>query len=180
MTEQRVSSRYAKAVFEIAKEQGIGESVLEDLKGVRRTISESREFRLFLENPVILPSIKKNVLKEAFGDKTGKLVMRLLEFLTDNGREVLIPSIAACYEKIYNEDAGILPVEITTARELNDLAKKNLTGRISAITGKTAVPEFSIDKNIIGGIKFKIDDKIFDTSVKMQLGKLFDSLLLAK
>ena len=58
MTEQRVSSRYAKAVFEIAKEQGIEKKVLEDFQSISKAISGSREFQLFLENPVIMPSVK--------------------------------------------------------------------------------------------------------------------------
>ncbi len=68
---------------------------------------------------------------------------------------------------------GIKIVEIETARKLEPSALssiKKLFGEKSEITE-------TINKNLLGGVKIKVDDMVYDASLKTQLSKLKASLI---
>ncbi|PIZ96262.1 MAG: ATP synthase F1 subunit delta [Candidatus Magasanikbacteria bacterium CG_4_10_14_0_2_um_filter_33_14] len=81
-------------------------------------------------------------------------------------------NIIAEFETILKKKQGIVELEITSARELD----KGIVEKIKQAFSKKAESVEKIDKNLIGGIKVKIEDKILDASVKTQLSNLKKSL----
>ena len=68
---------------------------------------------------------------------------------------------------------GVVEIEITAARELDNKTIKKIKGNF----GEKVEATVKLDENILGGIKIKTDDKIFDGSLKTQLNKLKQSLI---
>lgn len=172
MIEERVSLRYARAIFELAVEQKIAKEVYDDFVLIDETVRKSHELNVFIENPVIKPHKKKAVFEEMFKDKLNQSTLKLLYTITEKGREILLPSISRQYEKIYNEAFNRLPVNIVTASELDAQHKEQLVKKLADAFQKEILPTFTVDKSIIGGIKFLVADKIIDSSVKNKLDKL--------
>ena len=90
-----------------------------------------------------------NFLKAKNSFKRGKMIVRELE-------------------KYNKKKKGIESLEITSAGELSEENLKN----ISNIFGKHSEITKKIEKNIIGGVIIKTEDKIFDASLKKQLKNL--------
>jgi F-type H+-transporting ATPase subunit delta len=176
MTEQKVSSRYAHALLEIAKQEGLTEKIYSDLKYVRRTIEQSRELKTLTFSPVVQFWRKKKIYEELLTDKIQQLTMNFIILLTDKRRESLLPDICYQYEVQYNELNNILPVEIESAIELSDDIKNKITKKIEKNTNKKVISDFRINKSMKGGLLVKIQDWVYDASLKNQLEILFKKL----
>ena len=66
MNESIITVRYAKAFFSLAKEKGQLDELKKDIESVLNICSESKEFILFLESPIVKTSKKVNLIKEIF------------------------------------------------------------------------------------------------------------------
>ncbi|MCY0880702.1 MAG: F0F1 ATP synthase subunit delta, partial [Firmicutes bacterium] len=62
MIDQRAARPYAKALFELAREQNIIEIIQKDFDRVMEVFSDSEEFRQLLLHPQVSHQAKKEVL----------------------------------------------------------------------------------------------------------------------
>ncbi len=81
-------------------------------------------------------------------------------------------NIIAEYERIAKKAAGIVELEITSARELDSKTIK----QIKKVFGEQVEAVSDIDEALIGGVKVKLEDKILDASVTTQLKSLKQQL----
>ena len=177
MTEQRVSSRYARALLDTALQVGIAESVFEDFKKVRASLDASREFKSITASPVFQLWRKKKIYKELFAEiKISDLTLNFLLLLIDKRRGVLISSIVEEYQKQFEILENRLQVEITSAIELTEEIKSKLIDKLSEWTHKTILSTYKIEPSIKGGLIVKIDDWVYDASIKNQLEILYTLL----
>lgn len=177
MNEQRVSSRYAEALFDIAKENKSSEKVLEDLNFIEHTLNESKELSSIIFSPIIPEDKKIEISKEIFSDSITKITLKFLVLLTQKGRENLIFDIKTEFIKLYNIEFNIQPVEIITAYEIDTHSSENISANLHKLIGKTISPVYKIDKSLKGGIKIRINDIIYDYSIQSQLNQLKNKLV---
>ena len=71
----------------------------------------------------------------------------------------------------------MVAAEITSARELSEAEKAELSRSLAGLTGKTVKPNFKIDTDIIGGVVTRIGSTVYDGSVKTQLENLKKELV---
>ncbi|TAL70840.1 MAG: ATP synthase F1 subunit delta [Bacteroidetes bacterium] len=176
MTEQRVSSRYARALLEIAIKEGLTDIVFSDLKYIRHTIEQSRELKTLTFSPVVQFWRKKKIYEELLKDRVHLLTMNFVILLTDKRRESLLPDICYQYEVQYDELNNILPIEIESAVELSDEIKNKITNKIEKNTNKKVFSDFKINKSLKGGLLVKIQDWVYDASIRNQLEILYKKL----
>lgn len=80
------------------------------------------------------------------------------------------------FEKYYNSQEGIISVEASSAREFSSDERKDIVSSFEKITGKKIELHQEVDKEILGGVIFKIQDTIIDVSLKTQLINLHKQL----
>jgi len=177
MAEQKVSYRYAKAILDTAKSEGQEERVYEDFRLVNLILKYVPELMSIAKKPLISSLRKKKLYNEIFSEKVSQLTLNFFLFLVDKDRDYLIPSIIKQYERLYFELKNILPVEIFLARDFDDELKNKLVKKLEETTGKKVIPRFIIDPKIIGGFKIKIEDWVFDTTLKNKLDSLYQELV---
>ena len=105
-----------------------------------------------------------------------KLTMDFLIMLIEKRRGELMISIIEQFENQYNVYNNKLPVEVESAVELSEDIKNKIVTRIADWTKKTVLPKFRINPALKGGFLVKIDDWVFDSSIKNQLELLYKSL----
>lgn len=176
MTEQRVSSRYALALMNTAKQENLVEKVFEDFQLVKSYIDASRELKYLLKSPVVGHFKKKSALKDIFEGKIHILTLNFLLLLADKRREEFTLDIIFQFEKQYNEVNGLLPVDITSAIELDEVMKSRINVKLNSITGKKVLSNYIIDKSIKGGVQVRIENWVYDASLANQLKALHKSL----
>jgi len=177
MSNKKVSDRYAKAIFQIAVEQNQIEEVSNDMNLISRTVNESNDFDNLINSPVVNHDKKSSIFQEIFGENISKLTMDFALLLIKKGRDSIVDDIAHRFVELYNEKNNRLPVKITTAIELDNNSKDNVSKKIHDVTGKTILGNFLIDENIKGGIKVQIDDWVYDATLETQLNDIHEKLI---
>lgn len=168
----KAARRYANALLITAIEQNILEETREDMQLIHQTIAGSSELSLFLKSPIIRNDVKRSALDVIFNDKVQQLTANLISILSDKSRESLLRGITEGFMELYNQHHNIIEVDVETAFELNKAQETNLKDELEDVTGKTI--EMRIEKNddLIGGLTVRIEDTVYDGSVKYKLNQL--------
>lgn len=176
MIEQKVSTRYARAILITAQETGLTETVLNDFTFIVDVVGKSKELRSLIGSPLVRFWKKREIFKEIFEGQISELSMKFLMLLATKNREGLILSIACQYESQYNILNNRVKVKVVSATNLNDSLKAKIDAKLKALTGKIILYEYIIDPETKGGFKVFIDDWVFDASLKNQLQNLYEKL----
>lgn len=180
MFEKKVSQRYARALYGLAAEKNKVDEAYQDLKDIKLTVEDSREFELFLFSPIIKPLKKSKIFHEIFDGKISELTFKFFDLLIKKQREKFIMSILNEFSLIYNEKHNIAPITVTTAVEIGDELKAKINKQMEQITNMSILPSFVIEPNIKGGIKIQIDDQVFDQTIASKLQKIHTELEISE
>ena len=171
MAESRAAIRYAKAVLDLATQEGVAEQVQSDMKQVTSAILASSELHDMLQSPVIGNSVKKTSLLEVFNG-SHSLSFRLMETLIANKRINLLGDVAQKYNELYDKLNGIQVAEVTTAVPLTDELEQKILAKVKELTGKEATIESQIDESILGGFILRVGDIQYNASIANKLNRL--------
>ena len=71
----------------------------------------------------------------------------------------------------------MLPSEITSARELPAVERKEFEKNLEKLTGKTVNVNYAVNADIIGGVVTRIGSTVYDGSVRTKLENLREELI---
>lgn len=173
MSVQRIASRYAKSLLDLAIEQDKLETVLADVKSFKAA-AKVREFYLLIKSPIINATKKGEIMKTLFEGKYDKLTMAFLNILCVKGRESVLPEIANEFIEQYKKYKHISTVKITSAAPLDEATIKAIFEKLTAspATDDNVEITTAVDPTLLGGFVMEFDDKIYDASVAHQLNQL--------
>ena len=114
----RVASRYAKALVDLAVEQGKLEDIYSDITSFQE-VMKNRDFELMLKSPIIKSDRKGKVLDAIFGGKIDKMTSKFFEIVLRKGREAALPSIADAFIEQYRNMKNVSSVTLTSATALS-------------------------------------------------------------
>ncbi len=63
-----------------------------------------------------------------------------------------------------------------SAAALKDAQKKEITQTLERVTGKKIEAKFSLDANLLGGVRVRVGDTIYDGSLRNRLDGLRERL----
>lgn len=167
-----IADRYAEAILMLAEEKGCLDYVKNDLATVSSTIIESKEFKNFLEHPLIKVKDKKDLIETAFTGKISPLVLNLIKILLDRRRMNIFLAVKNSFTKLFNKKFNIISAEITSAIPLDQEIVDIIKGKLSQIVSKEVIISQKVDPAIIGGVIVRLEDNIIDGSVRGKLDKI--------
>lgn len=173
MSNYRIAVRYAKALHDLALEQGKLERVLADVKSFH-TLMQDRDFLLFVKSPVIQHQRKSELITSLLKDKFDPLTMAFLRIFFVKGREKLMGDVAREFVSMYKKHMGISTVKLTTAVPLTESAIDSLKSNLQkqGLTGEQIELESQVDSNMIGGFILEVGDLVYDASLAHKLENL--------
>lgn len=177
MSDIVVAKRYAKALFEVAKDKGIISQVEEELKSVASAIRDNADLQKFLNHPNIGTSAKTDLLKQIFEGKVSEPVWNTLLVLIDKGRQSILAALVNDYVKVANEALGQASAIVYSAFELTDAQQSEIASNFSKVTGKTIRVSNVIEPKLLGGVQVRIGDRLYDGSLAGKLDRLAKALV---
>jgi F-type H+-transporting ATPase subunit delta len=169
---------YANALFEAALEKNRLEPVRDELREVVTAETEVPELRELLRNPQLDPRARRAALEDVLGG-TEELLRNFLLVLSDKGRAGQLEEIAAEFERLVADAAGIVHAELTTAVELSDDEADRLLKQIEQASGRKVEATRAVDPSLIGGIVLEVGSHRLDASVRGRLDRLRRQLVTA-
>ena len=168
-----VGARYARAMFDLAHEQGRAGQVEADLKAFKAMRAESADLRRLLDSPVFSADGKGKALA-ALADKAefDGLTKKLFGLMAINRRASAIPAAIAAFEALAAARRGAIAAEVTTALALTPAQQDGLKAALRLAFGKDPEIETKVDPSILGGLKVKVGSRLYDASLRTKLDSL--------
>ena len=165
--------RYAKALFTLAQEESRVAEIREELSNLSELVAQNPELSRVLLTPLHPVEERKNVLDALIREAgLSKTVRHFMAFLVDQRRLVDFEGIREEYERLADEQAGLVTAEVVSARELDANDEERLRRALSAATGREVRLDIQLDPELIGGVIAKVGDLVFDGTLRAQLGQL--------
>ena len=164
------AKRYAKAVFELAQEEGQVQQWERRLARVTELFSDPEVTRV-LSNPTIAIEQREALVATAphlFDDEATNLARLLIE----SGRIDDAPAIEDEFQRLADEAAGRVRATATTAIELTPADRERVAEELSKLLKKEVRLSTVVDPGILGGMKVQFGDRIVDASVATRLQQL--------
>lgn len=171
-----LSKRYAKAYLESGK--GISgpnpaASGAEKLRELERAKKATDDVGKILAHPLIPFGGKDEILEKFFfQNKIRTDAANFVRLLVKKNRYVLLPVILDAGGRILLERLGMAKAEAASAAPLSEQEIKRLELILKRISGKKAIVEQKISRDIIGGIEIRMGDILIDSTIKGRLRAL--------
>jgi F-type H+-transporting ATPase subunit delta len=171
MSEGKIARVYATALYEAAKEEGRVEQVRRDLGEFVQAMDASAELRQFLVAEEISDVRKTEVLLEITEGGDG-LVRNFLRILVDKSRESELAGAYRAFVSLVEQAQGLVHVEVVSAVPLTAPLQEALRAKIEKSLDKTVELTMTVDREILGGLRLRIGDRVADASVRHRLEQL--------
>jgi F-type H+-transporting ATPase subunit delta len=168
---EEIAAVYARSLFEVAKEQGKLDEVREQLGQIADAINDDRELQVFFFSPYFSTEEKEEGLRKVL-DGADPAILNFLGLLVEKHRMPAIFRIRHAYDELWERENKLLPVEITSAVELDDEIARRIGDQIGEQTGQRVELTKTVDPDIIGGLVLRVGNSILDASIRNRLDNL--------
>lgn len=149
------------------------EKVTADLESFFDLLKRSKELRSSLTNTVFNEDERRRIISDIsnelkFDEVTRNFIILTIEFDSFNemlGKRSLI------IDRL-KKAAGKVRAHVTTATSLSDSELERIKSTISASTGKDVEIETRVDQSLIAGMIARVENKVFDNSIRSRLNKI--------
>jgi F-type H+-transporting ATPase subunit delta len=168
---EELADVYARSLFEVAKEEDKLDDVREQLGEVADAVSETRDLQVFFFSPYFSTDEKSEQLKGLLkgADET---ILNFLTLLVEKHRMPALFRIRNRFERLWQEENKVLPVQITSAIELDKDTVKSIGDRIGERTGRKVELSSTVDPDILGGLVLQVGNNVLDASIRNRLENL--------
>ena len=175
---KKLARNYAQALFEENKGNlQLSENILNAIKEINSSIFQVKNASLILESPAVPKEEKKELIKKILKENSdvSNILTHFLFLLIDNQRINMLPEIQNELSNLIDKSKGIVHAEISSAYELKDDTIENLRRKLEKTlisAGEKLKITKTIEPELIGGLKVKIKDLIYDGSIRARLDGL--------
>jgi ATP synthase F1 delta subunit len=168
---EEIAAVYARSLFEVAKEQNTLDSIREQLGAFADSLDETRELQVFFFSPYFSTTEKQDGLDRAVSD-ADPILINFLKLLIENHRMPVIFRVRRAYEVLWEDRNQLLPVQITSAIDLDSSVADRIGKEIGEQTGRKVELTQTTDPDILGGIVLRVGNSILDASIRNRLENL--------
>jgi len=170
-----VARPYAQAAFKLADGANSLAKWAEMLGGLAQ-VAEDGRVRAAVADPNMSDAKVAGLFIAILSGRLTGEAENFVRVLAENGRLDLLPEIRAQFDALKNEREGVVEAEVQSAFALSDAQVADLVQRLEKKTGRKVRTRVHINKDLIGGIKIVLGDKVIDGSARAQLGALETAL----
>ena len=172
-----LAKRYAKALFQVGKEENALADFSKSLSEMAELYTETPEVVDGLTNPLYPQDVREKVMAHLVGAmKASPLMANFLNLLVQKRRADVLPDIAMVFQALVDDENNMCQGTVISASEISSDLNDKIKATLEKITGKQVVVTNEIDPTIIGGIIARVGDLLLDGSIKTQLKGLEESI----
>ena len=161
--------KLSDALFEISKEKSLLDEVNKSIIEFYKVLKINRNLRSFMQSKRYSGDEKLNILKEIFGSSMHELVLAISSYVSGVMAISIIGQIKKNFIEKYKIEKDIVSVHATLGLDISDEDIIAMQEQLSQSLKKEADLTVEIDKSLIGGAKFRIENKFLDASIQSQL-----------
>jgi F-type H+-transporting ATPase subunit delta len=168
---EEIASVYARSLFEVAQEQGKLDDVREQLGEFADALDSNQEMQVFFFSPYFsTPEKEEGLDKVVTGAEP--ILQNFLKLLIEKHRMPAVFRVRRTFDELWQRENKLLPVEVTSAIELDQNTVKQIGDRIGKETGQKIELSERVDPDILGGLVVRVGNSIIDSSIRTRLDSL--------
>jgi F-type H+-transporting ATPase subunit delta len=168
---EEIAQVYARALFESAMERGELDEIQQQLSVWSDELGNNKNLQTFFFSPRFSSAEKKDAVRRII-DGGNERFINFLELLAERHRLPVTFRIRRAFDELWREEHKMLPVELTSAVELDEGLVRSIGERIEERTGRRIELTSRVDPDIIGGLVLRVGNKVLDASVHGRLERL--------
>jgi F-type H+-transporting ATPase subunit delta len=169
---ESVGHVYAQAVVNLAIQQNVLAEVTQDVQSLRELFQTNQPFAQFLNAVTIADDQKIASLKKMFEGRLHPLTLQTLNSMARRERLIFMPGFLMAFDAILEKLAGRIDVQLVSAQPMDAAAIERIRAAVARSLSQEPVLKVSVDPKLVGGIRLRVGDTLFDGSVETQLENL--------
>ena len=174
MSLEKLSKRYARALFELGEEEKCLERFQDELHRLKETFASDKIFLKFFSLREIDSKKKENILDQVMQKLViSERVQSFLHLLLKRRRIELFFSIVQIFDFFIKESQNIVVAHVSVADQKSfELFKDVLKNSLEKMLSKKVEMQLEERRSLIGGFTVRVGDKIFDASLSGALDQM--------
>jgi ATP synthase F1 delta subunit len=168
---EEIATVYARSLFEVAQDKGNLDDVREQLGEFADALDGNQEMQVFFFSPYFSTQEKEEGLDKVVSD-ADPIFLNFLKLLIEKHRMPAVFRVRRTFDELWREENKLLPVEITSAVELDKSTVKQIGDRIGEQTDQKIDLSARVEPDILGGIVVRVGNSIIDASIRARLEQL--------
>lgn len=169
MKPDTVARRYARALFGLAEQEGTTDAVATGLARAAELLQDAT-LASVLTGP-LAPERKRGLLSEIAAGAPAALRDFLL-LLADRDRLRHLGGIRAVFDALVDRRRGRTHATVRTAAPISEEVLAEIARVFGAAIGKEVMANVTVELDLIAGIVVEVEGRVYDGSLRTQLGKL--------
>jgi len=168
-----LAERYAMALFDLAEQDKVLDSVADELTGLNNMIDSSADMRRLIRSPVISRQDQSKAMdailaKASVGDLTRKFV----GFVVTKRRLFALPDMIKAFLSVIAARRGETTAEVVSAKPLTKAQLTSLGSAMKSVVGTDVALTSRVEPEILGGLIVKVGSRMVDSSLRTKLNRL--------
>lgn len=173
-----LATRYATALFELAREKGVVEEIGGDLDRLDAMLDESDDLSELIRSPVVSREEQENaILSLAEKAELRELTGNFLGVLAQKRRLHALPEVVSAYREMLATSRGEVTAEVTAAQKLTDEQQARLKEAVERYVGQGVTLQTRVDESLLGGLVVQVGSRMLDASLKTKLQQLEQTMM---
>jgi len=172
-----VTNRYAEALFNLAKRDGVLDAIRRDVESLTRTIEDPTARASLLDARIAID--KRRTMAESLVTGMQDLVRSFVLLLFDKRREQVLTGLGAAFHQRALDERGAAEGVVESARALGASEIAQLAQAFGRRLGKEISLENRVVPDLLGGVRVIVESKMIDHSILGRLEGLRKTMLKA-
>ncbi len=170
-----VCSEYGAALLELTVEEGTSTAIFNEIRAIRPLFEQNERYLKLLSSPNIAKTERIRLIDGAF-PSIHKTLRNFMKLMVEQGYTTFLIGSLQAFERLYYEEKEIVIAEVESVTALTEHQKAALQQKLENMTNKQVELRFTISPKMIGGLRMKIDGKVYDGSISARLEKIGKNL----
>lgn len=172
-----IATRYAQALFEIAKDDNGLKALEADTNALGAALIESPELAAMIASPVVAREDQARAMAAiATAMNLSPMMGNTIALMANKRRLFVLPQLVADLKARIAVEKGEVTADVVSATKLTAAQATKLAATLKAKFGKNVKLNTSVDESLIGGLIVKLGSTMIDTSVKARLAALQNAM----
>ena len=163
------AKKLSDVLFEISKENNLLDDVNKSMVEFNRVLKINRDLKSFMQSKRFSQDEKFSILSEIFGAQVSNVFLTVLSYVSGVKAVDIIDQIRKNFIEKYKNEKNIISVHATLSSDISSQDVIAMQKQLSQNLKKEADLTVEVDESLIGGAKFRIENKFLDSSIKSQL-----------
>lgn len=171
-----VARRYAKAIFSLARDEQTLEPIAAELERLAE-LGRDATLAATITNP-LLSAGARSAIARTLADQlqVSTTTRNFLGLLANQQRLDQLPAIFDHYRRLLDTQLAQVRAHISSAVPLSPAQQNEIVATFAGLTGKRVLATVDVDPALLGGVIVEVAGKVYDGSLRTQLGHLAASI----